>query len=236
MILERKLLASALACLLLVSTCPQRGAALEGEQALLPLLGRLFPQLQGQWEAALAAAMTIDGDGYRLKDPEQTGDFKDAVASLPGWSAHLPVKAGGRLVLQQGPVRIEEALVGAWPVPALAEQGLLRYPSAYPDTEVLYAGDGSALERLYYLSSAESPRRFTLRLSIKGGRLELGEQGEIALYDESGQLRWRQGRPLVLDSDGRQRAGDWLLRGGEGEYLLTLAFEPKGLVYPLLID
>ncbi len=112
------------------------------------------------------------------------------------------------------------------------------YPQAAPGLDVLYARDPAAAEKLYLLSRPPSaPLRY--RLTLGGAASGLRREGGALIVTrrrpDGAELTLTA--PVVVDRDGRVAPARYELAGaGAGAWTLTLAFQSRGLRYPVLID
>ncbi|HBA61871.1 MAG TPA: hypothetical protein DCZ92_13875 [Elusimicrobia bacterium] len=224
-------------------------------RALLSELKKLYPGLKDKWEKAERLEYAATPGGYRpkfgykgssqaqenLKPAEQAA--LDALAAreqaASPFNVLLPPDAAGTLALELEGIRLEQTMAGAKPVPARAKQGMIAYPGSYQDTEVFFISDARSSEQLFLLNSPKAPSRFDGKVSVAGGSLRLEDGGELALYNPDGERKLQLSRPLIIDAKGKEINGGWELKASPktpSEYLLALAFNPKGLSYPLLVD
>jgi len=219
-----------------------------------PLLARLrglYPGLAEKWDKAAPLQYETSPDGVRpsigykgssqaaaaLKPEERAA--LDALALRESAAEALSARflpAGPGMEFRWQGLDVTQNLKYARAVPASAEGGLVRYPAAYPHTEVFYAADAGAVEQFFLLDSPQAPHSFLMSLQVSGGAARVTQAGELELAGNGRTLRLS--RPAVFDAAGRRRDGDWQLSGpapGRG-YDLALSFNPAGLNYPLLVD
>ncbi|MBX0328115.1 hypothetical protein K2Z83_10540 [Oscillochloris sp. ZM17-4] len=160
-------------------------------------------------------------------------------APADGLSAFFPQRFSDPLIVSQGAAQVRLQALDAASVAGAVEDGALVYREAYPATDSVYlAGDGQVKE-LLYLRDAGAPTRFAYTLDAGAdAQVTRDGAGGVRVATAGGTLTIAA--PWLVDATGRRStdAVRWELAPGraDGPARLTLALDPAGLAYPLLID
>ncbi len=128
---------------------------------------------------------------------------------------------------------VEVRPLRATAVRAVVEEGLVTYPGAYPDTDVIYKVTPTHVDEYLLLRGPRAPR--TLRFAVSRGpsaaRVRQAGDG-IEVVDARGAAWLRATPPIATDASGRRVRG----RLVAGPTTLEMRIDTTGLVYPILVD
>ena len=193
--------------------------------------------------------------------PLVTLDFRVGGASYPGLApVHEPSAGAGK----EGAPLTDEALHPIFPLhhgdptvvacrdqrvairplglvhrtPANTTGGLLTYPAAYPETDIVYKVGQLHIEEFLLLASPAAPLRFDYEV--------VETEGVTAIAIEDGHVRFRSRSgpglridpPYLIDAAGvySDAAVRWEVLASGERSILRLTVNPAGLAYPLLVD
>jgi hypothetical protein len=205
--------------------------------------GRVLAHSQATFPA-LAAAWSTRAD-VRPTTETLSG------AAVTGWKQHASPNsqfssffasdfAAGGLVRAAGCV-IEHRPLGAAASTGHVVDGKLVYADAFTATDVLYTLGSHDSEEFLVLRDASAPTRFTTRLQAPHDAPALiavsPTSGGLTVTAADGSLA-NIGAPYVVDANGRRSsAATWVVAAREsGVWEVSLALDPAGLAYPLVID
>lgn len=119
-------------------------------------------------------------------------------------------------------------------VPALQEDGLIVYPNAFADTDVMFKSTPTHVDEYLYLRTPRAPTEWRYHIVQQGPAIVAVRQAgnAIELIDTQGVARLRASRPVVFDARGQRREGTITLR----DSTLVVRIDDRDLQYPLLVD
>ncbi len=230
--------ALALAGSQLYAARPSTPEALTGPDRVVDRVRELFPQTQG-WFRIVATAEFTTGPSGRI-----VPDYSTLTHQRVRWSD----ASGHTIAAQFAPTfrnatRIlsgedEDAWIDLLPeggrdVEAQIQDGLVVYPDAYPDTDVLYKSTPTHTDEYLLLRTADAPTRWTYRVRM-GPRIARLRQGGSSVegVDARGVPWMRANPPFAVDRAGTRVDGVIRLEGDR----LVAEIDTSGLEYPVLVD
>lgn len=130
-------------------------------------------------------------------------------------------------------VYIDVAPLDALSARARVEDGLVVYPEAWTDTDVMFKSTPTHVDEYLLLRSRYAPTSWRYRVSL-GPELRGTRQtpGAVEVLDARGVARLRANRPTALDSQGRRITGDIRVDGAS----LLVTMDLRGAAFPVLVD
>ena len=150
--------------------------------------------------------------------PRFARDYRDFMRIGLGDEAEMYLEVAPRSA-QSSTVRVED--------------GVVVYHDAFIETDVLYKSTPTHTDEYFYLRSASAPTEWRFTVRYGAGIAALRSIGNaLEAVDRDGIARLRASRPLAIDAHGTRREGTVTLDGT----VIVLRIDPRGLVYPVLVD
>jgi hypothetical protein len=136
-------------------------------------------------------------------------------------------------VAREPGVSVGVSPVGAHAAHARVEDGLVVYPDAWTDTDVLYKSTPTHTDEYLLLRTERAPTTWRYRVTL-GAALRALKQtpGAVEVVDAQGLARLRAGRPVAIDARGDRVMGDIRV---EGE-TLVVTVDLHARPFPVLVD
>ncbi|HEX7476398.1 MAG TPA: kelch repeat-containing protein [Polyangiales bacterium] len=218
---------------------PRAGAFSVANTPVTDSVRASFPKTTGWFRLVETLELRPGSDGRLVPDfstltHRRIRGADGAGRSLLPWFA---TSFGGFMRLQSGPsslTRIEVQPIGARDVPARVERGVVVYPDAYLDTDVLYKATPTHTDEYFLLRSASAPHSFRFKIVRGPGAAQVRQAGNsIEIAGESGAAMLRATPPFAVDRAGHHATGTIRLVGSD-ELLVDMPLD--GLTFPVLID
>ncbi|MBI5883851.1 MAG: right-handed parallel beta-helix repeat-containing protein, partial [Elusimicrobia bacterium] len=217
--------------------------------SFIPRLKQEFPSLKSKWESLSRLGYEETPGGLRpsLLGPVQglKPEERQALAALAVREGRvlndgsvLPKRYGEAYSVRFGDSAVRIRPIGGFAAESRVVDGVVLYPDAYQETSVFLAASGSSVEEFYYLKTPEAPRRFVQEFEGEGRirSFSLTAEGNVAALNAVGAKVLELSKPVVIDSAGRKRGGVFSLKRAGAKTLLALAFDDRGLEFPVVID
>lgn len=197
-----------------------------------------FPQTQGWFRLVAGARFEAGYDGRLVPDYETLTHPRVRRADNAGYTIipRYPLRYDGWLRVASGQrpdTWVELAPIGALPSVASQQDGVLVYPDAYPDTDVLYKSTPTHADEYLLVRSRSAPTEWSFRLR-RGPRIVAVRQtgNSIEAVDAQGRAWLRAGRPVAVDRSGHRVTGEVVVRGDT----LVVRIDLGSLEMPALVD
>ncbi len=197
-----------------------------------------FPQTQGWFRLVAGARFSTGDDGRLVPDYESLTHPRVRRADNAGYTIvpRYPLRYDGWLRVSSGEhtdAWVELAPDGARPSMASQQDGVLVYPDAYLDTDVLYKSTPTHADEYLLVRSRAAPTEWTFRLRRGPGIASVRQTGNaIEAVDARGRAWLRAGRPVAVDGRGHRVTGEVVVRGDS----LVVRIDLGGLDRPALVD
>ena len=198
----------------------------------------LFPQTQG-WFRLVAGAVFIAGyDGRLVPDYNSLTHPRVRRADNAGYTIlpRYPLRFDGWMRIASG--QHPDAWVELRPLDARGsvasqQDGVLVYPDAYVDTDVIYKSTPTHADEYLLVRSRAAPTEWTYRLR-RGPRITAIRQTGTAIeaVDSQGRAWLRAGRPIAVDRSGHRVTGEVVVR----DNTLVVRIDLSTLEMPALVD
>lgn len=128
---------------------------------------------------------------------------------------------------------VEIAPIGGEDVSARVHDGLVVYPEAFADTDIVFKSTPTHTDEYLVLWSADAPTRWRYRVQLGPAIRRLRQTGQAIEAVDHNEIPWlRTTRPVAFDVRGHRAEGTIRLEGDE----LVLELPVAGLVHPILVD
>ena len=149
-------------------------------------------------------------------------------------------KGNEPVTFEQDGYRISYIPVNANESIADVQENEITYAEVWKHTDLQYEVTPRGLKMTLHLSDEQAPKEFAFKMLVDGMNPKLDENGSIVFFDEDGQEKFTVPSMWVKDSSSQNELYDpisvTLDKRSEDEYLLRIAIDDAGLVYPLIID
>ncbi|MFA5097085.1 MAG: kelch repeat-containing protein, partial [Candidatus Margulisiibacteriota bacterium] len=113
---------------------------------------------------------------------------------------------------------------------AVLHEGKACYKNVLPETDAVYMPLPGGIEEMFVIWK-DKGQKIINEIEITNGAIELSGEGELRLGG------MELSRPVIFDSEGKKVEGKYLLKKtGRGKASVEIAFDKKGLTFPVLID
>lgn len=197
-----------------------------------------FPPARGWFRLVADARFDVDADG-RLTPDYQTLQHPRVRRSDAAGYAVLPTfapvfsEAMRVAVVGHPALSVQVTPVAARPARARIEDGVLVYPDAWVDTDVLYKSTPTHVDEYLLLRGPRAPTTWRYRVVLGDGIRTLRQTpGAVEALDPNGAARLRANRPFAVDAEGRRIDGDIRVVGST----LVLSVDLRHAAFPVLVD
>ncbi|MHB9140008.1 MAG: Kelch repeat-containing protein, partial [Victivallaceae bacterium] len=202
------------------------------------------PEVTEAFRHADAVELEKTADGIKLKTgylgsskpqaalkPEEVKALKAMAArnnfkedGLPVFTLGNSLSEGYTIRYKGNALKVRHIVRGGKSSGAVIEDGAVVYSDTYRDTSILYVMSSGRCQEMLLLKSAKAPKQFKYEFSKE---VAFNEKGEIIVDGLT------LSRPVIFDAAGKRING---LYRKTAKTRIQLAFNSRGLRYPLLID
>jgi RHS repeat-associated protein len=194
--------------------------------ATLALISTALPRTAARSQLVREADRVTPSRGTPSRTP-----LHPSIAGAASGTTQLALEGAAHPVLEITPADRAD-------VPGVIEDGALIFSNAEPDTDIVVTAGDTWLEEARVLRSKRAPRVATYRLRagasvsevrLRGGSVEvMGHDGSVLLRSEPA---------FAVDAAGTRRALEADLHSDpNGDRVLALALDTRGLTYPIVVD
>lgn len=217
------------------------GAPDAAPRAAAPLLDEVrarFEPTRGWFRIVQDARFDVDARGgltpdYRaLHHPRVRPSDAAGYAVVPTFPASFR-DAARVAIAGHGDLHLDVTPLAAAASRARVEGGLVVYPGAWVDTDVMFKSTPTHVDEYLYLRSPRAPTTWRYRVALGPGLRWLRQTpGAVEALDARRAARLRANRPVAVDAAGRRVEGDIRVVGGT----LVLSVDLRGATFPVLVD
>lgn len=133
----------------------------------------------------------------------------------------------------QAGIHVDVSPLAAAASSARVEDGLVVYPGAWVDTDVMFKSTPTHVDEYLLLRSSRAPTTWRYRVALGDGLQRLRQTpGAVEALDARGAARLRANRPTAVDATGRRFEGTIRVVGGS----LVVSIDLREASFPALVD
>lgn len=197
-----------------------------------------FPRAVGWFRLVADARYTEDASGALTPDhatlhhPRVRQADGAGHAMVPRFPATFTSALRVSVVGEEG-AWVDVTPLGALPARARVEDGLVVYPGAFTDTDVLYKSTPTHTDEYLFLHSERAPTVWRYRVALGPHLASLRQTpGAVEVLDPNGAARLRASRPVATDARGDTIQGELQVDGD----VLVATLDLRGRAFPVLVD
>ncbi|MBZ0238880.1 MAG: hypothetical protein K8M05_41600, partial [Deltaproteobacteria bacterium] len=220
----------------LVAALP-RGA--RADERTVDVVRETFPRTRGWFKLVADARFVTAADGSLTPDFASLTHPRVRAEDGAGFSLEprFPALATGAVHVGSSadPRRLYLELTArdAAPVAARVEDGLVVYPGAFADTDLIFKATPTHVDEYLVLRSRAAPTTWRYAVARGPGIARLRQAGSfVEAIDGDGHPWLRAGRPVAFDTRGGRAEGTITVVGDE----LVVAIDTRALEPPILVD
>lgn len=212
--------------------------AIEGPHRVVDRVQQLFPRTENWFRIVATAEFTTDPSGRLVPDystlTHSRVRWQDASGHTIAAQFARSFRSATRIVSgEDQDAWIDVVPLGGADVQAEIQDGLVVYPDAYRDTDVLYKSTPTHTDEYLLLRTADAPTTWSFRV-VLGPRIARLRQGGTAVeaVDEGGVPWMRANPPFAIDQSGTRVNGEIRVEGDR----IVASIDLSGLELPVLVD
>lgn len=210
----------------------------EGPDRVIDRVRELFPQTEGWFRIVATARFDTGSSGRIVPDysalTHQRVRWEDASGHTILAQFAPTFHNATRIVSGEDPEAwIDVIPEGGRDVEAQIQDGLVVYPDAYRDTDVLYKSTPTHTDEYLLLRTREAPTRWVYRVRLGPGIAGLRQGGTAVEGFDARGVPWMRGNaPFAVDSTGRRVTGTIHVEGDR----IVAEIDTSELELPILVD